>query len=234
MPTIDFITLSRGKEIPRHLGESIALMIADQYPWHLTIVDGDKYDLFSGFNYGVTQVEGDILAFVHDDVRFLANALALVRPLKLLENPSCGFIGVAGSRVLGPDGCWWGYNSNPAIKENCRGMVAHRGDNEFGLNFDIWPSVVAVFGEVLVLDGAFLMCHRRTFEKVGGFDARTFKGFHFYDVDITFRAAVEHKLRNYAAPIPLLHGSTGGAGAEWDANRKVFIEKFGHLLPAQV
>jgi hypothetical protein len=105
---------------------------------------------------------------------------------------------------------------------------------DFGLVVDGWPHQYAIqFGQVLVLDGVLLMCSRRTFGQVGGFDDKNYKGFHFYDIDITFGASLAN-LVNLAAPIPILHGSIGGTDANWETNRAIFLKKYGHLLPASI
>jgi hypothetical protein len=230
---LDFITLSRREGVPQQLAQSIALMMGNVYKWNLIVVDGNKYDLFSGFNHGASLAKGEHLAFVHDDVQFLCNATVMTRPLQALDNPKVGFVGVAGSRVLPADGCWWGQNTSIEILNQCRGMVAHPAENEFNLHFNIWPPNMALFGQVLVLDGVFMMCHRRTFDKLGGFDEKHYKGFHFYDMDITFRAAQE-KLVNLVAPIPLLHQTPGFAPDQWELGRQMFLQKFGDQLPARL
>jgi hypothetical protein len=197
--------------------------------WNLIVLDGTQHDLFCGYNLGAKQGMGEVLAFVHDDVTILANRLTVQRPMELLQETSTGFIGVAGSRVLREDACWW--KGDLAI-DGPRGMAAHLEDNEFGLHCNIWPisKGAAHFGRVVVLDGVFLMCHRNTWERLGGFDATTYQGFHFYDIDITFRATLSGFI-NYAAPILLFHKGKALPGAEWDANRRIFIKKFGKFLP---
>lgn len=231
---IEFITLSRSKEVPKQLANSIAMMMLRMHPWNLTVIDGEKHDLFNGYNAGAAETKGEYLAFVHDDVQFLGNPLTMARPLQCMENPQCGFIGVAGSRILVEDGCWWAQNTSIEVLTNCRGMVAHPNDGDFGLRYNTWPPGSALFGQVLVMDGVLLMCHRRTFEALGGFDAKNYTGFHFYDVDITFRAAMELKLVNLVAPIPILHLSPGAMQEDWERNRQIFVRKFAGMLPARV
>jgi hypothetical protein len=230
---VQFISLSRQRDNSDKLAKSISFIMGDLAPWNLIVVDGNQYDMFSGFNHGAGQAKGEVLVFVHDDVQFLGNPLTMATPLKLLEDPKVGFVGVAGTRLLEAGGCWWGRNVMRDVLASCRGMAWHRAENEFGLHVNVWPPGGGQFGRVLVLDGILLMCHRRTFDRLGGFDDRNYQGFHFYDIDITFRAAQE-KLANFAAPIPLLHQSDGPVREGWETNRQVFLRKFGHLLPASI
>jgi len=230
---ISFVTLSRDAGKVRNLEASVRLALDSSIAWEIVVVDGTRHDLFTGYNAGAQRARGETLAFVHDDVMLLGNSLTVKRPLELLQDAATGFLGVAGSRAVPADGCWW----RSAIGST-RGMAAHRGENEFGTHYNIWPWVDeqgqptrgAQFGRVAVLDGVLLMCRKATLLGLGGFDDKSYRGFHFYDVDITFRAAIAG-LRNYAAPLPLMHFSQNDTGEGWEAARQVFLGKYAHLLP---
>jgi hypothetical protein len=237
---IDFIVVSNSPasvaELERTLHSAMAGMpagSAGEKSWRLVTVDGNTHDLFTGYNAGAAQGHADVLAFLHHDVRVHANSIALERPLELLKNPAVGFIGVCGATRLNAQGTWWGDLPQPQMLSYCRGAVGCPDGNPFGMNLLAWPGGAAVFGPALVVDGVFLMCHRRTFDALHGFDAATFKGFHFYDVDITLRAHFAG-LRNFVAPIPLFHMSTGKYDHVWEAARQIFVRKFAGRLPCQL
>lgn len=229
---INWITVSNDPEKIRPLERSIQSAMGD-LPWTLQVVDGQQHDIFSGYNTGAAATTGDILIFLHHDVVILANNVAFEKPLALLEKPNTGFVGVAGAMRLNTAGTWWGDLPQPQVMAGCRGAVGCPDQNPFGMNVLAWPGGLAVFGQVLVVDGVFLMCHRRTFEKVGGFDSRTFKGFHFYDIDISLRAHLGG-LKNYVAPLSLFHASTGNYDQVWEAARQLFVRKFAGRLPCQL
>ena len=234
MPTIEFITVSRTPDRVRLLAQSIGLAMGSVYPHKLRVMDGNQFDLFTGYNLAVSQTTAEILIFVHDDVQLLANPLIFEKPFENLNQLSTGFIGAAGSRILDTTGAWWGGNLTPQQTfSNCRGMINHAAANEFGMNSLIWPGGTAEFGQVMVVDGVLLMCHRRTFNRLNGFDDKTYKGFHFYDVDTTFRAH-QLGLKNYAAPLPLLHQSMGKYDEKWEKNRAIFANKYQSLLPCSL
>lgn len=230
---LEFICLSKCPASVEKLAASIPMALGNLSPYNLTVVDGEKYDIFTGFNHGAKQTKGEFLAFVHDDVQFLGNPLTMSAPLTALSDTKVGFVGCAGTRLLSEVGCWWDGVTRPDVTNECRGMAMHASNSDFGMHINVWPHGAGQFGRVIVLDGVLLMCHRRTFELLNGFDEKTYKGFHFYDIDITLRATIA-KLINLAAPIPLLHQSGGELTPKWDANRKIFLSKFGHLLPARI
>ena len=234
MHSIDFITLSRDAARVKKLERSIDLAMGPAFAWKLTVVDGNQHDLFTGYNAGAAQTTADIMVFVHDDVQFMGNAMTFGRPFELLNDPSTGFIGIVGARNLMTSGVWWSDASTPQqARAQCRGMVINPQPNAFGMHAFVWPGRTAEYGQVIALDGVMLMCHRRTFESLNGLDSQNFTGFHFYDIDTTFRAHLLG-LKNYAAPIPLLHGSLGNYTEQWHANRLIFIEKHKAALPCSL
>ena len=154
-----------------------------------------------------------ILLFVHADVRYWGSGRLLCDAMDIAAREDVGFVGVAGRVTsMTPSGKWWDD------KACLRGAVTH--DNLHG--GILQATNYGPYGGVHVLDGVLLMCHRRVFEKIGLWDESL--GFHFYDLDITLRA---HKvgLKNYAVPLPILHQGLGTLTPEWEASRKMFLEK---------
>jgi hypothetical protein len=233
---ITFIVLSRTPARLACLENSLREGLGERLAWRLVPVDGTRYDLFTGYNRGASLAGGEVLAFVHDDVEFWGNPHSLRQPLERVADPATGFVGVVGTRLLGEDGDW------SAVRGEIRGMFASAFPTVFGTHWHFgppWlggnphPSRAGRFGRVVVLDGIFLLCHRRTFEALGGFDDRTYEGFHFYDIDITFRAT-RAGLNNYALPVPLFHPSTNELSPEWERNRRIFVSKFRDCLPCRL
>jgi GT2 family glycosyltransferase len=232
---IDFVTVSRDGGRVARLERSLhaALGGSEGVPWKLQVVDGERYDLFEGYNTGAARSCSDILVFLHDDVIVLGNRVALERPLAFLEDAATGFIGTMGATRLNVLGAWWGDLPKAQVLSYCRGAVAtpdSGAPNAFGMISQVWPGEIAAYGQVLVVDGTFLMCRRQAFETLGGFDAHTFQGFHFYDVDITLRAHLAG-MRNYVAPIPIFHESFGTYDQTWEDQRQKFVQKWAGQLP---
>ncbi|HTP60525.1 MAG TPA: glycosyltransferase [Burkholderiales bacterium] len=235
---IEFVTVSHQPWRIGPLEKSLqAAMGPSRWPgpkkWRLTVIDGTSNDIFNGYNKAAASTTGDILAFMHHDIQVLANAVAFERPLRLLEEPATGLIGIAGATRLNAQGCWWGDLPLQEVMSHCRGIVAYPDENPMGMTYTTWPGGQGLFGQVVVVDGVFLMCHRRTLDSLGGFDSKTFKGFHFYDIDISFRAHLRG-LKNYVAPLPLIHESRGNYDDAWESARKLFVDKFSGQLPCRI
>jgi hypothetical protein len=222
-----FITLTRDPARGERLREDLAAFLGDAPDWELHVGDGTQYDLFTGYNQGAAQARFPRLCFLHDDVELLGNRRAFQPALKLLDKPLTGIVGVAGTRLLPENATWW-----QSPQEECRGMAGHP-DPAGGIRWNVWPWGAGKFGPVVVTDGVFLMCRKEIWRKLGGFDAAYYGGFHFYDLDLSFRAHLAG-LQNQVVPLPLLHLSHGETNAGWEENRQKFLLRHGKQLPARV
>jgi hypothetical protein len=230
---VSFITATRSEENAEGLRKNLEIIFGEKnknplLEWDLLPQVGFD-SIFAAYNNGAAKAVGDILVFLHDDVKLLCNYLSFEQPLAMVGKPFCGFLGVAGATALDETATWW--NSKHT---DLRGMVAHPGDNEFRIQWNHWPwGQAASFGQVVVLDGCFLMVDKKKFERIGGFDAESYTGFHFYDIQATF-AAHQRGFQNRACPIPMLHSSPGKPNETWQANRQIFVEKHKKQLPCKL
>lgn len=231
---ISFITASKDVDKQNGLRESLETIFGKYPPheWELIVADGAERGsegLCALYNWGAEQAKMDTFVFLHDDVRLLCHPGLFQAPYDLMKKPLTGIVGVAGTRVLPKDGVWW-----KAENEDCRGAVYHPSSNHFGMHLNCWPHMGAQFGQVAICDGVMLMCSRRTFKKLGGFDAEAYHGlYHMYDIDISFRAK-KAGMSNWVSPIPVFHASPGQPDESYETARKIFIAKFGQYLPYEL
>lgn len=198
----------------------------DSYELNLSIVSNTDHSIEvcemvgyasigEGYNAGVKQAQGDVLVFTHTDVLLWSGPSLWYDMLDLAEEEKVGFVGVAGTKLLKEDAVWWD------CPQKLSGVVFHENEgSQYG-------SAFGPFGRVVVLDGVFLACHRRTLERIGPWPEG---GWHFYDIEMTLRAHLAG-LENYTVPLPLLHKSIGPLTPEWDASRSKFYKKFKDKLP---
>lgn len=162
----------------------------------------------------------DFLAWAHCDTEFLFPPSAWEDCRALMRKASTGFVGVCGARRLEYDGQQWppaGYGS---------GGVMHKQKGR------CWYSSFGEFGQTLALDGLFLACHRDVYRGLGGFDEK-YPGWHYYDVDMTMRAALKG-YANYTFPLLISHGVENFQATqieEWKKDRAVFRQTWGHMMP---
>lgn len=170
----------------------------------------------------------DIVILCHDDIQILSDREDFKETLEReLSDPRVGFVGVAGTTLLGKDAVWWNHENWKAGKH--RGFIFHGSKADFE-----GATSYGACGQVVVLDGVFLAARVSTLQKIGLDKPSYFSGeWDFYDIHYTYTA---HKmgLENRTVPIILCHSSKGElAGRDsWHKNRESFIKN--SELPCEI
>jgi len=170
---------------------------------HRLVAARDATGIASGYNALVERAAAgpdDILCFVHQDVRFLFDAAAVLpRAMDALDD--VGVLGFAGSAAQLPGRPW--YDCPPRYGGVVQGAA---GDH---LRFA--PCHRRVDGlavaEVHTVDGLALVIRAATLAAIGGFDEGC-PGWHGYDLDLCLRAR-SAGLRNVVLDQPVHHLSSG-------------------------
>lgn len=173
--------------------------------------------LSEGFNRILDEAAGELLILCHDDIEVMTPRLdfALQRALSAAD-----LVGVAGSsRVAGPAVLWAGH---PHI----HGWVTYpRGDAlevaPLSLRCGIIPGMQA-------LDGVF-MAMRPDVARAIRFDAAAFDGFHFYDLDFSYRAHLAGLRLAVTTDVLLAHASEGSFDESWRRYAERFLAKHAGL-----
>lgn len=182
---------------------------------------GDARSLCEGYNRGVAQASGEILVFSHDDIEILSEDFRYKLRAYLAHQD---IIGVAGTRRL----C--GKHWSAAGWPDTAGKITHPDPkgwrvNVYGVLHPLNPGMQA-------LDGVFFAARRHVCRQVP-FDAETFDGFHFYDLDFTFSAWKAGFKLAVAADINLIHHSEGRFDEVWAGYAARFQQKHGADLAAE-
>lgn len=174
---LSIVICSRKADIPEELKQYIAETIGLEY--ELVVIDNSSniYSIFQAYNEGVRRAQGDILCFMHEDVLFRTQDWGRIIESHFASDDRIGLIGFAGTHFL-PDTPMYWYSS-PFISQrnlnNDQGEVEeHFHEEWFGENNLI---------EVVAVDGFCFFVKNSLFDRIG-FDEKTYKGFHLYDMDI--------------------------------------------------
>jgi len=178
----------------------------------------DARSLAEAYNRGAAKARGDILVFAHDDIELRTSDFA-ARLFAHLERYDG--VGVAGaSKITGPR---WDH----AGQRHIHGHVLHLPpEGKTGVLLMAAGFQRPVCEDIRVLDGVFVAVHRRVWE-AHKFDAKTYDGFHGYDLDFTRRASDAGA--RFAVPLDLLllHRSTGRYGGDWRRYAQRFADQLG-------
>lgn len=179
----------------------------------------DARSLAEGYNRGLDQSSGDIVIFSHDDVRILSPVFRAELTAALEAND---LVGVAGAtRLVGPQ--WTACPPEERRQLVCYPPTAETTEcicSIDGSGDDRW------YNGIQCLDGLFIAARRQVLSSLR-FDANRYDGFHFYDLDLSYRA-FRAGLRLAVCPrLGLMHHSAGNYDdPEWQRYARVFCEQY--------
>lgn len=216
-PSITVIVCSKDDNKHRRIRSHYEKLLAD-WP-HEIILIPDAKSLCEGYNRGFAQSAGDILVFSHDDIEIVSPnfANALTRCLSATD-----VVGIAGTSLL--DGTGWFTSGWPHI----HGLVVHRLGRRSRFRFECFAPVTQAT-RVQAIDGVFMAATRRVCQAIP-FDQATFDGFHFYDLDFSYRAYRAGFKLGIARDILIIHDSMGTLDPEWARYSRRFVGKFQNVI----
>lgn len=202
-------TLKKLLEYLASVGTSIKLLISQN-------------SIFSGYEKVFNRIkpdDDDIIILCHDDIEILTPKENFNTLLQVELNKKTGFIGVAGTTLLGTDAVWWNHENWK--KGHHRGQVFHlMGDS-------VEKTYYGEPGQVTVMDGLFLAARASTLKDVDLGKPSYFEGeWDFYDIHYTSKA-LSLGYENKVIPLSILHNSIGElvGRTSWHKNREAFIKR---------
>jgi hypothetical protein len=176
--------------------------------------------MYDGYARGFAQSSGEWVVFSHDDIRFAVPDFAARLAHALAD---ADMVGVAGTtRLVAPALLGAGH---PQLF----GTITHEDRERSDLEFSVLSLRGPQVAGAQALDGVFIAARRAWIDRLG-FDAAHFGGFHFYDLDFSYRAHLAGARVAIAADLGLIHRSRGPIDARWFDAQRAFAAKFG--LPA--
>jgi tetratricopeptide (TPR) repeat protein len=184
---------------------------------HEIVTIRDARSLAEAYNGAIAQSTADVVVLSHDDVDVLESNFAgeLLRGLRTFDA-----VGVVGStRMEGPALGWSGH-------PHLRGWITHHAAGDPQWHVDVLHPAPGA-GDIAILDGVMIAARREVFAAVP-FDARTFDGFHHYDLDWSYRASRAGFRLGVAGDLLVVHASRGNyGGAVWERYANRFCAKHG-------
>ncbi len=179
------------------------------------------------YNEGARRARYPYLFFVHEDVKFHSKDWGKVIADKL-DEPDCGVIGFAGSKVKLKAYTGWGCLDEWSCVFMYQGGV---GKPHF-----VASHVYAYepFAEVVTVDGLGMFVSKSLWEQYP-FDERMLTGFHCYDLDLSLQVAATHVYKNYVCCSPKVlieHFSAGSYNVAWTEDTiRLHRQKWQAFLP---
>jgi Glycosyltransferase like family len=181
----------------------------------------DAKSMCEGYARGTKLSKGDVLVYCHDDVELLSRDL-FARVVAQIQHHDV--IGVAGATEFN-ESCNW------SLSGRSRGAGQMSTPIEGGYHISSYGALNGAT-RVQVLDGVFMAARRTVAEKLG-WDAETFDGWHFYDIDFSWRAHLAGFRVVVVSDLAMVHHSNGLLDPEspWGKYREKFLAKHASNKP---
>jgi len=221
---IDFIIASRRSSTSSV--EALEKSLKAIRPNDRLIVSWDSRSMARAYNDALKESTADLVVFTHNDVTLMESENWSDEFIAdLFSDPKAGIMGVAGSREARIDGTWF-VEGDPANSGTCHHKIEMKNGRVLA-TVDQYGDL----GEVIILDGVFLMMRRSLVDELGGFDEESFgDAWHFYDFDISLRSHLAG-YDNRTVPFEICHGSPGHLDFQWRVVRSLYVDKWEHVLP---
>ena len=193
-------------------------------PEVIPIENNGEFSLTEVYNKILKQSSNDIVVLMHDDVYFDSKNWGQKIINHLKRNKDYGILGLAGTTHMPKSAKWWEDFSK------MKGIVNHEHEGKK------WESKYSQskgneLDDVVLVDGLFIVINKKNIKK--NFNEEI-GGFHFYDVDFSFRNFIEGVKIGVMYDVRVTHKSIGQTNEQWEKNREVFAEKYKDVLPVKV
>lgn len=193
-------------------------------PQIIPIENEGKYSLPEAYNMILEQATNDIVVLCHDDIYFDSKNWGSKLLNHFKRNSDYGILGLAGSTQLPSSSKWWEDFSK------MKGIVNHEhGGKKWESKYS--ASLGNQIDDVVLVDGLFIVLNTKNIKQKFN---EEIKGFHFYDVDFSFRNFIEDVKIGVIYDVRVTHKSIGETNEQWEQNRIVFAEKHKELLPVKI
>jgi hypothetical protein len=183
-----------------------------------------EYSLTEVYNKILNQSSNDVVVLCHDDIYFDSKNWGQKILNHFKRKSEYGILGLAGTTSMPKSAKWWEDFSK------MKGIVNHEHEGKK------WESKYSTskgneIDDVVLVDGLFIVIKKNNIkenfnEEIGGF--------HFYDVDFSFRNFIKDVKIGVIYDVRVTHKSIGETNEQWEKNREVFAEKYKEVLPVKV
>ncbi len=220
MITIGFST----RKIDNSFVELLKKSCGVSNPQIIPIENEGKYSLPEAYNMILEQATNDIVVLCHDDIYFDSKNWGSKILKHFKRSPEYGILGLAGSTQLPLSAKWWEDFSK------MKGIVNHEhGGKKWESKYS--ASLGNQIDDVVLVDGLFIALNKKNIKQKFN---EEIKGFHFYDVDFSFRNFIEDVKIGVMYDVRVTHKSIGETNDQWEQNRIIFAEKHKELLPVKI
>ncbi len=183
-----------------------------------------EYSLTEVYNKILNQSSNNVVILCHDDIYFDSKNWGQKILNHFKRKNDYGILGLAGTTHLPKSAKWWEDFSK------MKGIVNHEHEGK-KWESKYSPSKGNILDDVVLVDGLFIVVNKNNI--IHNFNEEV-KGFHFYDVDFSFRNFMSNVKIGVMYDVRVTHKSVGQTNEQWEKNREVFSKKYEDVLPVKV
>ena len=200
-------------------------------PWEAIIIDNTNPSraIAQVYNEGAGMAQFPIVCFAHEDITFETTGWGEKLLNHFNTDPGLGMIGVAGSNYKSKTLSGWMTFIQSC--DRCNILHLDAAGKITKLYFDQPPAKSLKY--VVTLDGVFLSTRREILANIH-FDEKMLKGFHVYDLDISYRISRQYRVA-VCFDIEIIHYTEGGDfGNSWVDYTLEWHKKYSGQLPVAI
>jgi glycosyltransferase involved in cell wall biosynthesis len=220
MITIGFSTRKIDNDFVELLKKSSGISNPEIIP----VENNGQFSLTEVYNKILKDSKNDIVILCHDDIYFDSKNWGQKILNHFKRNSDYGVLGLAGSTQLPSSAKWWEDFSK------MRGIVNHEHEGK-KWESKYSPSLGNQIDDAVLVDGLFIVINKNNIKQTFN---EEIKGFHFYDVDFSFRNFIDDVKIGVMYDVRVTHKSIGETNEQWEKNREVFAEKYKDMLPVKI
>lgn len=190
----------------------------------ISFENNGEYSLTEVYNKILKQSSNDIVVLCHDDIYFDSRNWGQKILNHFKRNSDYGILGLAGTTHMPKSAKWWEDFSK------MKGIVNHEHEGK-KWESKYSPNNGNQLDKVVLVDGLFIVVNKKNIKKQFN---EEISGFHFYDVDFSFRNFIEDVKIGVMYDVRVTHKSIGQTNEQWEKNREVFAKKYENVLPVKV
>jgi glycosyltransferase involved in cell wall biosynthesis len=193
-------------------------------PEIIAVENNGQFSLTEVYNKILNDSKNDIVVLCHDDIYFDSKNWGQKILNHFKRNSDYGILGLAGTTNMPKSARWWEDFSK------MKGIVNHEhGGKKWESKYS--SSKGNGLDDVVLVDGLFIVVNKKNIKT--NFNDNI-KGFHFYDVDFSFRNFIEDVKIGVMYDVRVTHKSIGETNFQWEKNREIFAEKYKDILPVKI
>ena len=220
---ISVIICSRTPDISDVLRQNITDTIGCAHEFVVIDNSRQQRSIFAAYNEGVNKAQGDILCFMHEDIRCHTKDWGTAVENRFRNDETLGLLGNLGSHFMPKCVCALGDSGLLSSNYYTKDKEDHYRESRY---FD--DSGAA---EVVVVDGMWYCVRRQLFADRKIWYDESFEGFHYYDLDICMQVWEAGYKCIVVDDVEMEHYSEGDIDRTFLNNSFRFFDKWKDSLP---